>query len=271
MEINEDECIFYLRTLQSNPIKVLLDSLKDILDIVTIHVNENGLILIEMDGTRSVMVHLKLNADKGDGNGFEEYYYNHDEDNYRISLSIPFMHKMLKTINTGDILTLAVLKEDPTKLVMVIENENKNLRDVSKLKLRDDNSVQFDIPNPEYESVSRMSSNEFQKYCRDMSIISDSISFKIEDDKFTLSAEGDIGEKEIVLGEMADSLMFNKRASEIIEARFSLSFLSLFSRSSNLCSELQIYLNNDNPLILLYPISNLGSLKYLLAPMVDVD
>jgi proliferating cell nuclear antigen len=271
MNIDPNDCIFFLQTLQSNPFKVLLDSLKDILDDVTIDINEDGLILIEMDGTHTVMVHLKLNADKGDGKGFEEYHYNHDEKNYRISLKIPFMYKMLKTISTGDILTLALLKEDDTKLIMVIENENKNLKDISKLKLRDVESPQYEIPNPEYKSVSRISSNEFQKYCRDMSIISDSIIFKIEDDKFTLSADGDFGEKEIILGEMEDSLMFNKKTSEIIKAKFSLPHLSLFARSSNLCSELQIYLNTDNPLILLYPISNLGSLKYLLAPMVDDD
>ena len=213
-----------------------------------------------MDGTKTVIVHLKLNADS-----FEEFECKKPT---AIALNIPHMHKMLKTIGNNDVLTFLLSEAEPHTLQMIVENEGRNKRDTSKLNLKDLREREMHIPPIEFDSVSRVSSNEFQKYCRELFNISDEVEIRIENDHFCMHAKGDIGEKEIVLGETENSLSFDKKTDEKVSGVFSLSFLSLFARSSNLCSELQVFLKNGKPLILLYPIADLGSLKYVLASKV---
>ena len=56
---------------------------------------------------------------------------------------------------------------------------------------------------------------------------------------------------------------------EIIQARFMLKYLALFSKAYNLSNTVEIFLKNDYPIILKYSIADLGTLKYCLAPMAD--
>lgn len=254
---------FYFKTVQSNAIKVLLDSLKDILDDTVIRVDDEGFKIVTMDGTRTVIVHLKLNADS-----FEEFDC---KEPATIALNIPSMHRMLKTIGNNDVLTFLLSVDEPHVLQMIIENTERNKQDISKLNLLDKKEQEMHIPPIEFDSVSRISSNEFQKYCRDLSNISDEVEIKIENEHFCMHSKGDVGEKKIMLGETENSLSFIKKSDEIIKGVFSLSFLSLFARSSNLCSELQVFLKNGKPLILLYPIADLGSLKFVLASIDQGD
>jgi proliferating cell nuclear antigen len=249
--------IFYFKTVQSNAIKVLLDSLKDILDDTVIRIDSEGFKIITMDGTKAVIVHLKLNADS-----FEEFEC---KEPTTIALNIPHIHRFLKTIANNDVLTFMLTEEDPHVLKIIIENESRNKVDLNEINLKDINERAIHIPAIEFDSVSRISSNEFQKYCRDLSIISDTVEIKIENDKFSMFSEGDLGKKRIILGETEGSLSFDKSSDEKVSGIFSLNFLSLFARSSNLCSELQLFLKNDKPMVLLYPIADLGSLKYVLA------
>jgi proliferating cell nuclear antigen len=50
---------------------------------------------------------------------------------------------------------------------------------------------------------------------------------------------------------------------------FSLKFINLFIKSSNLCSNVEILLRKDFPLILIYKVGSLGELRFVLAPEED--
>ena len=58
-----------IKTVQSSAIKILVESLKEILTDANLIIDENGIKLIAMDSTHSVLVYLKLDADK-----FESFY-----------------------------------------------------------------------------------------------------------------------------------------------------------------------------------------------------
>ena len=55
--------------------------------------------------------------------------------------------------------------------------------------------------------------------------------------------------------------------SKIIQGEFSLKNLSYFIKCTNLCSSIEIYLENDLPLVVKYNVASLGEIKLCLAPL----
>jgi proliferating cell nuclear antigen len=63
------------------------------------------------------------------------------------------------------------------------------------------------------------------------------------------------------------SLIKNENQNEIIQGMFSLKYLVLFTKCTNLSSSIELYLKNDYPLIIRYQVANLGEVKLCLAPV----
>ena len=59
----------------------------------------------------------------------------------------------------------------------------------------------------------------------------------------------------------------NQNQNEIIQGVFSLKYLVLFTKCTNLSSSIELYLKNDYPLIIRYQVANLGEVKLCLAPV----
>ena len=55
-------------------------------------------------------------------------------------------------------------------------------------------------------------------------------------------------------------------SNEIVQGVFSIKHLVLFTKCTNLCSTMELYLKNDYPLIIRYDVSSLGSIRLALAP-----
>jgi len=61
----------------------------------------------------------------------------------------------------------------------------------------------------------------------------------------------------------------NQNPDEIVQGVFALKHLVLFSKCTNLCASIELYLKNDYPLIIEYMVASLGEIKLCLAPKVD--
>ena len=107
-----------------------------------------------------------------------------------------------------------------------------------------------------------MPSNDFQNYIRELSIITNKVKIESVDSKFTLYGHGDFAETIINIGEIS-----NDSNSNVATETFNLKYLLLFTKSTNLCTTVEIYLKNKFPLILIYNVANLGKLQYCLAPL----
>jgi proliferating cell nuclear antigen len=264
-EINCEKYAVHFKTVQSNAIKTLVESLKDILNDVNIKFNEEGIQIITIDGKHIAIVHLKLVAEH-----FEYFYCERTSDQapFEIGINMKSLYTLLKTIGNNDIITMFVEKNDTTKLHIVIENKDKKTKDISKLRLLDFDDDIYKIPDIEFDSVIKMPSNDFQKICKDLSNISEIVTIRNEDNKFIMTVEGDIGEKQIIIEENIN-VEFQKLNNEIVEGKYDLKYLLLFIKSSNLCSTIELFLKKDHPLVLLYSVASLGSLKFVLAPKVS--
>ena len=66
--MSTDNFIFNIKTVQTGAIRILIESLKEILTDANFIIDEKGVKLVAMDSTHTVLVHLKLNSEN-----FEHY------------------------------------------------------------------------------------------------------------------------------------------------------------------------------------------------------
>lgn len=250
----------YIVTVQSSVIKSLVEAVKEILPDTNIEINENSFKILAIDPTHTSLIHLNLEA-----KNFEKF---HCVKPQIIGVNMINFFKLIKTVSNNDTITLFVHKNDLNHLGIKIENAVKNTSTTFKLNLMDLSSGNIKIPPATFSSIITMKASDFQKMCRDMHTISDDIEIKSVDKNLILTCKGDFAEQTTIIGE-TNGISFkklNENDDEIVQGIFSLKYLTMFSKCSNLSSTIQIYLKNNYPLILAYNVGTLGCIRCCVAP-----
>jgi proliferating cell nuclear antigen len=260
-DYNED--IVNVKTVQSGAFRVLVEALKEILTDTNIIFDETGIKLIATDNSHTVLIHMKLDADK-----FEHFYC---PKKTVIGLNMNNMFKLIKTMGNNDILTMSISKMEPNRISFKINNIEKQSQTIFKLNLLDIADEDITIPPAKFETELTLPSADFQKIVRDMTNIGEAIEIKSSGSNLILSCEGDFADQQTILSETKDGLAFSVKSKpeEPIQGIFSLKYLLLFTKCTNLCNLLHIYIKNDYPLIIRYDIANLGHIKLCLSPNVE--
>ena len=188
--------------------------------------------------------------------------------------SMTNLFKLMKTVTNNDTLMLFMEDDDPNHLGIRIENGSKNSTTTYRLNLMDLNEETLQIPPAVFPAVITMRASEFQKVCRDMNAISDTLNIQSTNGRLVLSCVGDFAEQTTILGESNEngmSFIQNKDADkesggDNVKGQFSLKHLMLFTRCTSLCSSLSLFLKNNYPLIICYQVGSLGDIKLCLAP-----
>jgi proliferating cell nuclear antigen len=264
----EDLNEYYLRirTIQTSAIRVLVEALKEILTDTNVIFDETGVKIITTDSTKTVLIHMKLEREK-----FEDY---HCEKKMICGISMINLHKLIKTISNTDTLTLFIKKNNTNRLGIRINNAEKKTQTTYELNLLDIPDDGLQIPPVEFDTELTFPSNDFQKIIRDMINIGEIIEIESQPKKILkLTCSGDFATQETLLreseNEQDNCIVFNNNRDELIQGRFSLKYLILFTKCTNLCQQIQMYIKNDYPLIIQYSVASLGSIKLCLAPNVD--
>ena len=187
-----------------------------------------------------------------------------------VGINMLKLHMLIKTIGNNDVLTLFIEANDPNKLGVIIENPDKNLKTIYKLSILDLNVVNIDIPPADFQTTITMPSTAFQKIIRDMHNIADNIEIRNVDNVVCFSCQGDFCTQETVLGADKNSgvtITKNSEADnhEIIQGVFSLKYLSMFTKFTNLCNVVQLHIKNNFPLIIEYRVASLGTIRTIIA------
>lgn len=238
MEEDYSQYQIIFKSVQSGAIRTLFEVLKEVLTDVNIAFDEKGMKIITLDGTRVAIVHLKLVAES-----FVVYKCNKP---CKIGVNMASLYKLVKSSGNNDTITMYVTNSDTSRLNIKVENKDKNSKIHSKLKLLDVDEDILRIPDIEFDSVITMHSNEFQRICRDLSNIAETLIIESKGDRFSMSAEGDIGEISIDIGETQNGLVFAKKSEEgqTVNGKFDLKYLTLFIKSSSLCSQVNFCLGH---------------------------
>ena len=255
-----DEYLLEIKTVQVSAFRTLIEALKEILTDANFEFDSTGMKVMAMDTSHTVLVHLKLLADRF------EYY--HCPEKRVLGLNMINYFKLIKTMSNSDTLTLYVKKSNPNMLGIKIENSEKNQMTIYNIHLMDVDQKDIEIPPAKFESVITLPSIEFQKIIRDMHNLSDTIEIKSAGTQLIFSCKGDFATRKTIMGETPGGMSYleNMNTDEIVQGNFTLKNLILFSKCTGLSNSIEMYLKNDYPLIIKYTVASLGEIKLCLAP-----
>lgn len=262
---NANGNLFEIKTVQSGAFRTLIEALKDILTEANLEFDSQGIKIMAVDETHTVLVYLRLHSDR-----FETYYC---PAKHVLGVNMIYFFKLIKTMGNNDNLTLYLPASNPNKLGIRMENSEKSTVTNYFLKLFDTDVEDIQIPSLNFTSIIHMPSQDLQKICRDMNALGEKLDVEITSSGTDLMFKciGDFAEQETIISENNTSNMkVHKMAgavAEIVQGIFQLKHLVLFTKCTSLCPSIELYLKNDFPLILKYTVANLGEVKLVLAPM----
>ena len=255
-----------IKTVQIAPFRILMAALKDILLETNIIFTKQGIKRINMDKTHTILVHLFLKAEN-----FE--FFECKEEKIIVGVNILHLFKLITTIDNDDTLTIYIENDDynegiVTELGLKFENGTIKQSKIQKLKLIEPEQDELEIPDVKFSSVINMPSNDFQKIIRDLAAISEKIEIKSVEDELIFKCSGQFAKAEIRRSENnANMQILNKQHNKIIQGEYSLKNLLYFIKCTNLCNQIEIYLENNRPLIVKYNVASLGEIKMCLSSL----
>jgi proliferating cell nuclear antigen len=260
---NANGNLFEIKTVQSGAFRTLIEALKEILTEANLEFDSQGIKIMAVDETHTVLVYLRLHSDR-----FETYYC---PAKHVLGVNMIYFFKLIKTMANNDSLTMYLPANNPNKLGIRMENSEKSTVTNYFLKLFDTDVEDIQIPPLNFTSIIHMPSTDIQKICRDMNALGEKLDVEITSSgsDLTFKCVGDFAEQETVISENNSTMKVQKIAgtSEIVQGIFQLKHLVLFTKCTSLCPSIELYLKNDYPLILRYTVANLGEVKLVLAPM----
>jgi proliferating cell nuclear antigen len=263
--------VLEIKTVQIAPFRTLMIALKDILLESNMTFTSEGIKLINMDKTHTILVHMFLEAVN-----FEHFYCKYP----KIVIGVNMFHlfKLINTIDNNDVLTIFIEEDDysdgiVTNLCLKFENGDINQCKIQKLKLIEPEEIELDVPDVKFSSIINLPSNDFQKIIRDLSNLSDRLEIKSVGNELIFKCKGSFAEAEIRRSEQKGIMEFVEKPDDIkvIQGEFSLKNLSYFIKCTNLCNSIEMYLENDLPVIVLYSVASLGKIRLCLAQLPPIN
>ena len=273
--------ILELKTTQTAAIKVLTDTLNSLLTDVNfvfypsiIESEENGpqtggLIIKEINKTGTILVYVRLDADK-----FDIYNYNYNKNQISVGINLNNLLKCLKCMSHYDTMVWAIDSDDINKLIIILESTERKEKKTFKLNLMDLEDEKYEVEPIDFPYSITLPSQDFHKYFKDMFSATDKIEIMCTSNKVIFSGIGELGQIDFEVAETNGGLTIETNHTcfdEIVQGLFELRFLIIFTKCTNLCNTVTLYLKNDYPLIVKYSIAALGEIKLVLSPSKQED
>ena len=173
---SDENNILTIKTVQISAFRILMIALKDILLETNITFQQDGMRIVNMDKSHTILVHLFLEACN-----FE--FYNCLKDKIVIAVNMFHLFKLISSIDNNDTLTLYIDKNDYNdgiveNLGLRFENSEIKQYKIQKLKLIEPDQDELKLPDVAYNSIITLPSSDFQKIVHDLANISEKLEIK---------------------------------------------------------------------------------------------
>jgi len=262
--------VLTIKTVQIAPFRTLMTALKDILLETNITFEPDGMRIINMDKSHTILVHLFLAAQN-----FE--FYECKKDKIIIGVNMFHLFKLINTIENDETLTIYIENSDYVDGIvsyLTLKYENGEIKQckTQKLRLIEPDPEELQYPDVNYSSIINLPSSDFQKIVRDLSCISEKLEIKSVGNELIFKCSGQFASAEIHRAESdgenkSMSFAVKQDSCKIIQGEFSLKNLGYFIKCTNLCQQIEIYLENDLPLVVKYNVASLGTINLCLAQL----
>lgn len=253
-----------IRSVQSSIIRTLFEVIKECLADINIVITSDSFKITEMDSKKTSLVHLNLEAAN-----FEDFKC---EKTLVLGINSQNVFRLIKNAKNDDTITFFMYENSETKLWISLENATTNRKTTFDINLMNIPYKKFSIPSIEFDSEISLPSAEFNNYCKMMnSLHMNEMEIESLDQQITFKGIGPNGGVKVELGK-SNNIFFDKTKKEVIQGRFSVAYLMLFSKAQNLSRTVSFFFSNDYPLVLSFKVGTLGTLKYVVRPLtVDTE
>ncbi|KAI8812100.1 proliferating cell nuclear antigen, N-terminal domain-containing protein [Cladochytrium replicatum] len=259
--------MFEARLNEAALLKKILDAIKELVTEANFECNETGLQMQAMDNSHVALVSLLLRA-----SGFDTY---RADRSLNLGVNLQSLGKIMKTAGNDDILTIRS-DDQGDALGLMFESQSQDRVSEWELKLMDIDSEHLGIPDTPYECTVTMSSTEFQRICRDLLVLGESVQIDCNKEGLRFSATGDVGNGSVTL-KPGTKAADDKTVTTTIEVvtpvslTFSLKYLVNFAKATPLSPTVQLCMSSAAPLLVEYQAAENGYIRYYLAPKIGDD
>lgn len=275
--MNNDGTLIKITTVQTAAFKTLIEALKDILIDCNLEFIPDGegdgtdklgsIKILAVNNQAGMLVHMRLQS-----NNFDEFDCNCRQ---AIGINMQIFYKVIKTINNNDILTIyrSANEYEKNRMNIKISNKDKKQSFQYSLQIIDVDNDVLDVSQASFQAIVIMNSCDFQKVCKDMNgIEAKYVDITLAGNVFKISGKGDSAVGKAEFTESQNSVTINRKEESknlIITGKYELKNLLLFTKCTNLCNHIEIYLKNDYPLLIKYTVASLGYMHLCLSPIIN--
>jgi len=280
--------------------KKIVSALSELVEQGNFQVDGNMISFQGMDSSHVSLVSMQLTE-----SGFENYRCDSDQ---CLGIQFAALSKILKCMTPKDSLSIQA-QSDGDVVNFIFESMDQKRYSNFELKLNDIDQEQLGIPDTEYQTIIEMPSAEFQRICRDLAAIGDTVTISATKQGVKFSVNGDIGSGDMTIkGMMTNNNSSSKikkdpdetqmeededddmghsnvddmddgdaavkiNLTDSVQQTFSLRYLNNFTKATGLSDKVILRMGTEVPLEVEYKIGdeNFGNLRYYLAPKIDDD
>ncbi|KAL9613522.1 MAG: hypothetical protein Q9167_001964 [Letrouitia subvulpina] len=251
------------RLEQAQLLKKVVDAIKDLVQDCNFDCNDSGIALQAMDNSHVALVSMMLKA--------ESFSPFRCDRNIALGINLTSLMKVLRCAQNEDILTLKA-DDAPDVVNLVFESAESDRLSEYDIKLMDIDQEHLGIPETDYAARISMPSSEFQRICRDLMALSESVSIEATKDGVKFSCMGDIGSGAVTLRSHTNVENPEKNIdislTEPVALTFSLKYLVNFCKASGLSNTVKLCLSSEVPLLVEYALAANSYLRFYLAPKI---
>ncbi|CAK0745387.1 proliferating cell nuclear antigen [Gammaproteobacteria bacterium] len=264
MTIDNKDYILNIQTVTSSVIRTLFEVIKEVMQDFNLIVTNESIKISNMNEQGTALVYMKM-----DEKNFASYYCENTKDSPLIlGIMSHSILKIMKTIKNDDTISFSIHRSSPRVLIIRKENGARNTACIHYYDLCNIEYKEINIPSIEFDAEISLPSNTLQDTFKNYnSFDTDVIEIKSIGQQLILSTPSALGRHDSIIGP-SEKTIFDRESSQVVQGKFKLKYLLLFSKASNLCNTVQVYLKNDKPLILSYNIGSLGEIKFIISPCV---
>ena len=193
-----------------------------------------------MDTSHVALVSLNLCAE-----GFDHY---HTETSMVLGVDVSTLYKIMRLANSTDSITLSASGENPAHLDLLFENpEDKRTTEFSMKLISVDVEV-LAIPETEYSSVVSINSIDFQRICKELEYLSDTvtISSQFELVQFSFESESATGSISLGLGDKVGNWeQATQELTVAVKQKYAIRYLNMFNKAAPLSTFTHLCLHNE--------------------------
>jgi proliferating cell nuclear antigen PCNA len=237
-------------------------------EIVT-NENKGAIKILTMDDHQVMITMIKLN-----GNAFRKFDVKIDS--YKVGLNLDELCKYIKNVDRDGIMNIFIDTDDSQKIVFKVASNNAPRESICELRV-------LNLPEKKKKKLEadvfmgvRIPCQEFHKACKDLLQFDDIVEITCDPNKFVITCTAECsdhsrifkadGSENGVAIKVIDSEEDNADVPKIIRLVFNMRYINTMYKCSQLCDNMEIFLNKDSPMYLRYSIKLMGEMLVGISP-----